>query len=253
MGGRNNGHFRDPRIWDIVANMADNDVAAAGFQNSYDGKIISDEEVKQNVENVYIKLESYLSKKETVALEIGCSSGLTMYRISPYCKHYIGTDMASVNLEKNKTKNAERGIENIELVQCTADEIGQFEGRDVNLVIMNSVIQYCENEEYLDRVIETSIRIMENGGVIFIGDIRDEDLKEEFESGVAKYKAEHGIKDKHTKWTDELFLKRSYFDKWLDHPRVSDVKTGDKLGDIMNEFRQYRFDGMIVVKPTQSI
>ena len=249
MGGRNNGHFRDARIWDIVASMADNDIAAAGFQNSYDGKQISEEEVSQNVENVYIKLKDYLSEEDTVALEIGCSSGLTMYRIAPYCKLYIGTDMAAVNLEKNKEKNSSRKIDNIELVQCKADEIEMFEGRGINLVIINSVIQYFEDEAYLESVLESAIRIMESGGVIFLGDLRDKDLREEFENDVKQYKAKHEIRDKHEKWSDELFLTRGYFDKWKEHYRISGVETGDKIGKIMNEFRRYRFDALLKVKP----
>lgn len=247
MGGRNDGHFRDARIWDLVASMAEDDIAAGGFQSSFTGKTITAAEAKQFVDNTFAKLEPYLSKEGTVALEVGCASGLTMYRIAPYCKKYIGTDMAEVNLKRDQEKNERDGICNIELEQCNAAEIGKFAGKGVNLVILNSVVQYFENEEYLNKVLETAIGIMPSNGIVFVGDVRDKERKEEFEKEVVAYKEEHNIKAKHQKGNGELFLARKYFDSWLKHPRISKVETSNKIGDIMNEFRKYRFDAMLTV------
>lgn len=247
MNKSGDGFFRDPRMWDFVASRADNDIAAGGWQSSYTGQTITEAEVKMYVDNTFIKLEPYLSKDHTVALEVGCASGLTMYRIAPLCKKYIGTDMATVNLKKDKEKNEREGIQNIELEHCFADEIGRFSNECINLVILNSVVQYFESEEYLNRVLKIAIDIMVSAGIIFIGDVRDKEKKEEFEKDVATYKEEHNMKSRHKNGEGELFLTRKYFDSWLNHPRVAKVETSDKIGDIMNEFRKYRFDAVLTI------
>lgn len=164
MGRIKTDFLRDARIWDFVARNSDNEIAAGGWKNSYDGKLFSVQEMQEYADDVYFKLKNYLDEEKTCVLEIGCASGITMYRIAPYVKRYIGTDMAMENLKKNKKRNIERNISNIELAQCRADEILKFKDANINIVILNSVIQYFATEEYLLDIVEKAAAIIDGGG-----------------------------------------------------------------------------------------
>lgn len=178
---------KEARIWDYVARNAANEIEAGGWRNSYDGKLFSVEEMREFAENVYIKLKPYLNNKSTSILEIGCASGITMFKIAPYVKSYIGSDMAQVNLDRNQEKITREGIDNIRIAKCKADEISIFQNEKIDIVIMNSVCQYFGTEDYLCEVIEKCIQILSKDGIIYIGDVRDEDKREEFEKSVEDY------------------------------------------------------------------
>lgn len=175
-------YLRDAKIWDFTARNSNDEIARGGWRSSYDGSLFSKEEMQEYADDVYIKLKPYLNKSKTVVLEIGCASGITMYRIVPHVKEYIGTDMASVNLEKNAMFNEQNNIQNVTLKQCRADEIDTLPISGVDIVIMNSVIQYFYDTGYLIDVICKAMNIMSNGG-LFISEtfgiwIRDQNLRQ---------------------------------------------------------------------------
>lgn len=240
--------LRDARIWDFVARNSEDKIARGGWRNSYDGELFSEAEMNEYADNVYIKLEPYIDKNKTVLLEIGCASGLTMYRIAPFVKKYIGTDMASVNLKKNEKYNQENNIKNIILCQCRADEIMKFQNENINMIIINSVIQYFGTEKYLLNVIEKSAQILKNNGVLFIGDVRDKAKKDLYERSVLDfYQAKHQDV-KSIRKSDELFVEKRFFSDLKEkYPFIKGVTTSNKLGNIQNELIQYRFDALIQI------
>lgn len=244
-----NTFLRDIRMWDFIARNSNNEIARGGWKNSYNGELFSHEEMKEYSDNVYIKLKPYLNKCKTIALEIGCASGLTMYRIAPYVKSYIGTDMAGVNLRINEKYNRERKIKNIKLFQCRADEIVKFIDENINLIIINSVIQYFKTEEYLLSVIEKSAEIINDRGIIYIGDVRDKEKKELYEQSLMDYQRKTQIKRKNARRSNELFVGRSFFHNLKNkYPYCKDVITSDKIGGIQNELVKYRFDTVIKIE-----
>lgn len=187
---------KEARIWDYVARNATNEIEAGGWRNSYDGNLFSVEEMKEFAEDVYIKLKPYLNAASTSVLEIGCASGITMFKISPYVKNYIGSDMAQVNLERNQAKIVKENINNIRIVNCKADEISIFKDEKIDIVIMNSVCQYFKTKDYLCKVIEKCIQILAKGGIVYIGDVRDADKRKELEKSIEDYCVANRIKNK---------------------------------------------------------
>lgn len=220
-----------------------------GWRSSYDGRLFSKEEMDEYANDVYIKLNPYLSKKEAVALEIGCASGITMYRIAPYVKEYIGTDMAGVNLEKKARLNERNSIRNIVLEHCRADQIDEFEKRGVCIVIMNSVIQYFSDEDYLIDVIRKAAGIIKKEGIIYLGDIREKEKRVEFEESVRQYRKEYGLKVPDFKKGNELFLGRGWVRELaIILPDIAAVEISDKVGNVENELLKYRFDVLLKVR-----
>lgn len=241
-------YLRDVKMWDFIARNSDDEITRGGWRNSYDGSPFSKEEMQEYADDVYIKLKPYLNKNETVALEIGCASGITMYRIASHVKKYIGTDMASVNLEKNALFNEHSNIRNIILKQCRADEIDTLAISSIDIVIINSVVQYFYDISYLIDVITKAIGIIDKKGIIYLGDIRDSDKKSEFESTVRQYRADNGLKALDFNKGNELFLSRDRVQGLSEiFPEITTIEVSDKLGNIKNELLKYRFDALLKV------
>lgn len=202
---------KEARIWDYVARNATNEIEAGGWRNSYDGKLFSAEEMREFAEDVYIKLKPYLNKMSTSVMEIGCASGITMFKIAPYVKRYIGSDMSRVNLERNQEKIARENIKNISIVNCKADEISIFQDEKIDIVIINSVCQYFGTEDYLFDVIKKCIQILNKEGIIYFGDVRDADKREEFEKSIEDYALANKIRNKKRSDSSELFLPKGFW------------------------------------------
>lgn len=239
--------FQNPRLWDYLAMNADSAIEAGGWYNSFDGTSYSEKEMSQYVENTYRKLEPYLGKEKT-AVEIGCASGLTMFRVAPYVKKYIGTDMAKVNLQKNKERVNKENIQNIELRQCSADKISDAVYDKVDIAILNSVCQYFPNMEYLEKVLQETVSLLNAGGVLYLGDLLDLDLLKDFENELTEYQKNHPGKKVKTDRSDELWISRLYFDKVKDNDWVQEIIISDKLAVIENELTKYRYDVLILVR-----
>jgi ubiquinone/menaquinone biosynthesis C-methylase UbiE len=160
-----------------------------------------------------------------------------MYRIAPYVHRYIGTDLSDVTLEINRERNKQDCIENISLISASANEIiDKVPDRNIDIVIINSVIQYFDSVSYLEDVIVKASNMLNNKGIIYIGDVRDASKKELFmeRNSRKKYKM------------NELFFEREYFLSLKDKfDFIDKVEVSDKIGLIDNELKMYRYDVII--------
>jgi non-ribosomal peptide synthetase component F len=81
------------KLWEYVGKTAADDITCGGWISSYTGAPLSRQEMDEYSDNVLKKLTPLLHK-QTRVLEIGCASGLTMYRIAPNVGFYYGTDLS---------------------------------------------------------------------------------------------------------------------------------------------------------------
>lgn len=236
--------FQNPRMWDYIAVNAKSDIERAGWYHSFDGKPFSEQEMEEYIENTCQKVKPFLSPQKTV-LEIGCASGLTMFKLAPMVKKYIGTDMGKENIRINETRVLENKISNIELKVCFANEISSINKTPVDLVIMNSVCQCFPSEAYLDDVIEQSCDIIRNGGCIYIGNVPDQEKRFAFENELSQYRKEHNIKV-NIERTGQLWYKRAYFSALPEKfSKIKSISISDMTGTIQNELLKYRYDVVI--------
>ncbi|NLD48146.1 MAG: AMP-binding protein, partial [Clostridiaceae bacterium] len=202
----------DKKIWDYVADSGKDSIEAGGWVSSYTGQKFSQLEMDEFSENILRKLEPYLNKDAKV-LEIGCASGLGMYRIAPLVGMYYGTDLSESMIEWNKQKIKKEGIENIELMCLPAHEISRLDSKGFDIIIINSVIQYFDGYNYLKRVISDAIELCNNDGIIFIGDVRDLDSEADFIKSLADHQKD-GSKNEYRAYIaqkNELFVSKAYF------------------------------------------
>lgn len=235
-------------FWEFVQANSHSQIEETGAFHYFNKEPFSEEEMKEFVENVYMKIKGYLDSEKT-ALEIGCAGGLTMFRLAPHLKTYIGTDMTKMSVRKNSARIEENNINNIQLFQCEANKVKNLPVSGVNIVIINSVIQFFPGINYLKDVLEQCCGLMNDEGIIFLGDIIDLGKKKELLQEYLALKCEHAEAAVWTDFANELFLSRDCF-KYLSSQidGLSDIEITDKTGEIRNELTEYRYDVMIHYK-----
>ncbi|MCP4148961.1 MAG: AMP-binding protein, partial [bacterium] len=72
----------DIELWNNVGETATDEITGGGWISSYTGQPFTKKEMDEYGDNVLKKLEPLIHKKMRV-LEIGCASGITMFRIAP--------------------------------------------------------------------------------------------------------------------------------------------------------------------------
>ncbi|HLP58410.1 MAG TPA: amino acid adenylation domain-containing protein [Candidatus Deferrimicrobium sp.] len=244
----------DENLWDYVAGSATDEITGGGWFNSYNGEAFSALEMAEYGDNVLKKLLPLLHEKMNI-LEIGCGSGITMYRIAPRVGTYYATDLSKGIIENNRKKVLSEGHNNIYLSRLAAHEIDQVEPRNFDLVIINSVIQSFHGLNYLRNVIVKAIDKSADHGYLFLGDILDQDLKESIikEMIEFKYNNPQGSSKTKTDWSEDLFVARAFFeDLCLDIPAIAGVEFSDKIYTVENELTRFRYDALITIDKHKS-
>jgi amino acid adenylation domain-containing protein len=237
-------------LWEYVGETAVDHITGGGWQSSYTGESLSEEEMDEYGDNVLRKLEPTLEPDMRV-LEIGCASGITMYRLAPKVALYVGVDLSSSIIQWNRNEAERRGLTNIRLSTLAAHEIGELEEGDFDLIIINSVIQCFYGHNYLRRVLGMCIDKLTDRGRVFIGDVMDQDRKGELIEDLRAFvrlNPQYRGKTK-TDFPDELFLSRRFFeDLPLLYPSIQSVDHSEKIFTIENELSRFRYDTVLSIQ-----
>ena len=225
-----------------------------GWNSSYTGEPIPAEEMREWVDHT---VERILTLEPRRVLEIGCGTGLLLFRIAPHCESYHGTDFSRRVIDQIEVSLKQSP--NLNHVTVSHREAGDFAGLEpdsVDLVILNSVVQYFPTVEYLIKVIEGAARVTRPGGAIFIGDVRNLDLLTAFHASVQLYKATQSLSvtelresvDQAVADEDELVIDPAFFEaisRQLEKPCVAHLMP--KRGHSQNELTKFRYDVVLQV------
>ncbi len=115
-------------------------------------------------------------------LELGCGTGMLMFPLINEATHYIGTDYSAIVLDnlRQRLSGTLTDREKVELIHRPADNFEGFEEASFDLVIINSVVQYFPNMEYLQRVVRGAVKLVKPGGRLYIGDVQNFGLLETY-------------------------------------------------------------------------
>jgi SAM-dependent methyltransferase len=233
-----------------------------GWISSYNDRQIPEEEMLAWIESTVDRIMSYQPRR---VFEIGCGNGLLLFRIAPNCIRYHGTDFSSVALEYVRERMGTDGkrLQQVTLDQRLADDFEGIKGKHYDAIILNSVAQYFPNINYLLRVIEGAISVLESGGFIFIGDVRNYPLLEAFHASVQLHRSESSLTkaqlwqrvQRHVAQEEELVIDPAFFIALKQYlPNISCVEIMHKRGQHHNELTKFRFDVVLHVgndgKPT---
>jgi amino acid adenylation domain-containing protein len=247
----------DEELWHHVGETAIDDITGGGWASSYTGEPLSRQEMDEYGDNILKKLEPLLHPGMRV-LEIGCASGITMFRIALKVALYYGTDLSEIIIEKNKERVAKQNHGSIKLACLAAHEVHQLKDQQnpFDLVIINSVIQCFHGHNYLRKVISTAIDLLDQKGYLFIGDVMDQGKKDAMVRELTAFKQANCSRDRKyntkTDFSSELFAAKGFFtDLAAEIEEIESVEFTDKIYTIENELTKFRYDTLIVINKTR--
>ncbi len=230
-------------MWNYLGDNFDEEIELGGWISSYTGQPFEQAEMEEYSENALIKLKPYLNKNSRV-LEIGCSSGLTLFKVAPFVEYYHGTDLSEKILTKTEEKAKSMGWDNVFFTPMGAHDVDILKDK-YDIVIINSVIQSFKGHTYLTDVIEKSLKLLNPKGIIFFGDIQDLNKKDLLIKSLQDFSIKNDNSEYLVKsdWSNELFLAKEFFlDLKEVFSQITNIDFSDKIGKISNELRDYRFD-----------
>ena len=159
----------DDEVFNQTAPLTDPTFNISGWNSSYTGEPIAAEEMREWVDDA---VERILSPAPKHVLEIGCGTGLLLFRLAPHCESYVGTDFSPAALDYVRQQLAALGRMDgaVVLLERRADDFRDIEPSSLDAVILNSVVQYFPNVAYLLHVLEGAVRATRSGGFVFVGD-----------------------------------------------------------------------------------
>lgn len=226
----------------------------AGWNSSYTGQPIPPDEMRVWTETT---VERILALRPERVWEIGCGTGLLLFRIAPKSSYFRGTDISQRALDflEQQMHRPELRLPQVHLQQAAAHEF-EPAAKDFDVVILNSVIQYFPNIEYLAHVLEGAVKSLRPGGSVFIGDVRSLPLLETFHTSVQLYQGQDSAAckeisqraQKNLKREGELVVDPDFFSTLSQLiPDICNVEIHLKRGHAENELTRFRYDVVLRV------
>ncbi|MBS2533739.1 amino acid adenylation domain-containing protein, partial [Catenulispora sp. NF23] len=224
----------------------------SGWASSYDGEPIALEQMREWRAAIVDRIRELAPRR---VLEIGVGSGLILSQLAADCQEYWGTDFSAEAIEALGRRIADRPeLAGVVLRQQGADDASGLPEGFFDTVVVNSVVQYFPNSEYLENVLRRVVDLLAPGGAVFLGDIRHLGLLRSFHTAVeltsgpaadpdADPDAVLRAVDRRVVREKELLIAPEYFHRlrdWLADVGGVDVRA--KHAVFHNELSRYRYD-----------
>ncbi|MGB5976144.1 MAG: amino acid adenylation domain-containing protein, partial [Cyclobacteriaceae bacterium] len=242
----------DRDLWEYVGQEATDDISGGGWKNSYTGEHFSREEMNEYQQNVVEKLLPLLSPESRV-LEIGCSSGITMFGLADHTAFYCGTDLSESILHSLNDTIGKTDYEHLETHLLAAHEIDRLESEEFDIIIINSVVQYFHGHNYLRDVLHKALDKLKPQGFIFLGDLMDLEKKDDLLKSLRDHAVDNPSQAYPVKldFNSELFISRPFLnDLQAYFPAIDQVTLSPKKFTIPNELSLFRFDALLQIDKT---
>ncbi len=230
-----------------------NDFNVAGWNSSYTGLPIGQDEMREWVECTVDRIRGLRPKR---ILEIGCGTGLLLLRLTRSCRHYHGVDFSEAALQTIRRQLDAAGSLPVTLSRGTADDLSSVASKSFDTVVLNSVCQYFPNLDYLANVLQQASEKLEDGGVIFLGDVRSYPLLESFHTAVQLHQAAASSScrellarvERRVEQEEELVVDPAFFTGLSQRiPQITRVEVLLKRGRYKTEMTQFRYDVILHV------
>ena len=231
-----------------------------GWNSTYTGLPIPEEEMREWVDRT---VERILLLKPKRLLEIGCGSGLLLFRIAPQCEHYHGTDLSQAALDYlSQHLNAyDPEFANVTLSLQEGSDLGNIEVGAFDTIVLNSVAQYFPGTDYLTHLLKEAVRVLGSEGSIFLGDLRSLPLLKALHTGVQLHNASDSmtVNELRLRIEEQMSLERElvidpafFMDLKQRIPELSAVEVQLKRALYANELSKFRYDVTLRVGAKQA-
>jgi amino acid adenylation domain-containing protein/non-ribosomal peptide synthase protein (TIGR01720 family) len=185
-------------------------------------------------------------------LEIGVGSGLLMAQLAPDSEAYWATDFSDIAVTalREVVAGNEELTDRVVLRTQPADCFDGLPEDFFDTIVINSVVQYFPNVDYLVSVLRQALSLVVPGGAVFVGDVRNRRLLRCFRAAIEVIRHPG---DDPAQWRrsvaqavrreKELLIDPEFFPalgQALDE--VPAVEIGVKRGVAHNELSRYRYD-----------
>jgi amino acid adenylation domain-containing protein len=235
--------------WEEVYDHAQGGPAAdprfdtSGWVSSYTGERIPDDEMAEAVGATVDRILALQPLSPLSGplgpwrvLEIGCGTGLLLWRVAPTCDEYVGTDLSAATLSTLEKRLVEAGVDNVRLFHREAADFAGLPEEPFDVVVLNSVVQAFPDAGYLRDVLGAAVSRVRPGGTVFVGDVRSLSLLPAFHASLVV--ANRQLRDE-----QELVLDPAFF--FAGVPGVSHVEVLLKRGRHHNELTRFRYDVLL--------
>ncbi len=160
----------------------------SGWNSTYTGEPIPAEQMREWMEGT---VERLLALRPRRVLEVGCGTGLLLFQVAPSTALYLGIDFSSRALGgiRRQLEVPGRELPQVELRQAMAHEVFGIAPEPLDLVVLNSVVQYFPGVDYLVKVLEGAVAAVAPGGAVFMGDVRSLPLLPALHASVELFQA----------------------------------------------------------------
>ncbi|MEG4045088.1 amino acid adenylation domain-containing protein [Microcoleus sp. Pol17_C1] len=222
-----------------------------GWNSSYTNQPIPAEQMRDWAKNQAAQI---LALQPSRVLEIGCGTGLLLFQIASRCTQYCGTDFSPISLNYIRQHLANQELANVTLLQKMATDLEGVETAAFDAVILNSVVQYFPNIDYLVQVLEGAVKATAPGGFIFIGDVRSLPLLAAFHASVQLYQAEPSLSGEQLQQRvqmqifqeTELVIEPDFFNALKQRfPQIGGVEIQLIRGSYHNELTDFRYNAIL--------
>ncbi|WP_405806452.1 amino acid adenylation domain-containing protein [Streptomyces sp. NBC_01187] len=157
------------RLSDTVYTAASSELA--GWTSSYDGRPIPGRQMRDWQRHTVARVRALRPSR---VLEIGAGTGLILSEVAPACEEYWATDVsgAAVEVLRRRTETDPELARKVRLFARPAHATEGLPAGHFDTVVLNSVIQYFPDADYLTEVLEAAFGLLAPGGRVFVGDVR---------------------------------------------------------------------------------
>ncbi|MBC9909360.1 non-ribosomal peptide synthase/polyketide synthase [Chitinophaga varians] len=239
----------------------DEEFNITGWNDSFTSGAIPAANMQQWVDDI---TRLIIALKPKRVLEIGSGTGLIYYPIADHIERYIGTDFSRVSVEQilRRIAKGERRYPDTEMKLCAAHEIILDEKEEIDLVILNSIVQYFPGAAYMTDVLAKAITLLKGKGRIVVGDVRDLRLLPSFKRRLQLDKLHDKTSTREFEWSvdqevlkeEELCFSPAYFYHLQTRfPEITHVEIVWKQGDYINELSLYRYTVIMHIGTEQPV
>jgi natural product biosynthesis luciferase-like monooxygenase protein len=244
------------KIWDeayrgeIPDAQGDPAFNTSGWNSSYTGEPISSVEMGQWLDHTIARIQALGARR---LLEVGCGTGLLLFRLAPGCERYVAVDFSQVALDNIARGLAARALSSVELVRAGADELS-FAPNSFDVAVLNSVAQYFPSADYLVAALDRMLATLAPGGKLFVGDVRSRPLVPAFHTSVEMALSPDSITrgellsriERRATTDRELTIAPEFFEAFVaTRPELELLRNEPKRGLLRNELQNYRADVVI--------
>jgi amino acid adenylation domain-containing protein len=219
----------------------------AGWISSFSGEPVPAAEMREWVDQTALRI---LALRPARVLEIGCGTGLLLFRLAPHCAAYVAADPSPAALRAIGAELDAR-LAQVALVELGADRCGELAPATFDTVILNSVAQYFPSLDYFERVLAGALGLLAPGGALFLGDLRSLPLLEPFATAVELFQAPAALPvgelrrrvERRLQREQELLLDPGLFAALRARlGGFEGIEIRLKSGTVANEMNRYRYD-----------